>query len=71
MLSAMLIAIVSNVIRVYIIVLSGELTNMQSYFIKEEHVSLGWVIFFIGISIYLWQAGRADAGQPDGALSRE
>ena len=57
-LSAMLIAIVSNVIRVYIIVLSGELTNMQSYFIKEEHVSLGWVIFFIGISIYLWQAGR-------------
>lgn len=58
LLVAMLVAVVGNVLRVYIIVLSGELTNMQSYFVKVEHVSLGWAIFFIGISIYLWQAGR-------------
>lgn len=55
---AMTVAIVANIIRVYIIILSGQLTDMQSYFITEEHVSLGWVIFAIGITVYLWQAGR-------------
>jgi len=57
-LAAMAVAIVANIIRVYIIILSGQLTDMQSYFITGEHVSLGWVIFAIGISVYLWQAGR-------------
>ena len=52
-LAAMAIAIVSNIIRVYTIVLSGQLTNMQSYFITGEHVSLGWVIFGISITAYL------------------
>lgn len=56
--AAMGIAIVANIIRVYVIVLSGQLTDMQSYFVKKEHFSLGWVIFAIGISIALWQAGR-------------
>lgn len=59
---AMAVAVVANIIRVYIIILSGELTDMQSYFITEEHVSLGWVIFFIGISLYLWQSQRVTAG---------
>jgi EpsI family protein len=57
-LASMLVAIIANIIRVYVIVLSGQLTDMQSYFVQEEHFSLGWVIFAIGISIALWQAGR-------------
>lgn len=56
--AAMAVAIIANIIRVYIIVLSGQLTDMQSYFVQKEHFSLGWVIFAIGISIALWQAGR-------------
>lgn len=55
---AMAIAITANIIRVYIIVLSGQLTDMKSYFITVEHVSLGWGIFFIGITIYLWFASK-------------
>lgn len=51
--AAMGIAVVANIIRVYTIVLSGQLTNMQSYFITGEHVSLGWVVFGIGITVYL------------------
>lgn len=56
--AAMGIAIVANIIRVYTIVLSGQLTNMQSYFITGEHVSLGWVVFGVGITVYLIMAQR-------------
>ena len=66
-LAAMLVAIVANIIRVYIIIVSGQLTEMQSYFITQEHVSLGWGIFAIGISFFLWLAGRLVANQPSGA----
>lgn len=66
-LTAMLVAIVANIIRVYIIIVSGQLTEMQSYFITQEHISLGWGIFAIGISFYLWLAGRFVANQASAA----
>jgi len=56
--TAMLASIIANIIRVYVIVLSGQLTNMQSYFVTVEHVSLGWAVFAVCITLYLWVVGR-------------
>lgn len=56
---AMMTSIVANIIRVYIIIVSGQMTNMQSYFVTVEHVSLGWAIFAVGITLYLWLANRS------------
>lgn len=43
--SFLAMAILSNIIRIYIVVLSGQLTNMQHYFVTEDHVTLGWLVF--------------------------
>ena len=59
---AMIIAIVANIIRVYIIILSGQLTNMKGYLITVEHASLGWAIFLVVMTGYLWLASR---GKPE------
>ncbi len=52
-----LIAIVSffiNSIRIFIVVIAGELTEMQHYFVRKDHVTLGWVLFGIGIFLFIW-----------------
>jgi len=46
-------AFLSNIIRVYIIVLAGHLTNMQHSLIRD-HANLGWVVFAITMVIYYY-----------------
>jgi EpsI family protein len=55
-LSAVLTAIITNVFRIYIVVMSGHYTNMQHYFVTVDHVALGWVVFAIGMLIYFISA---------------
>ncbi len=42
-----------NSIRILIVVISGELTDMQHYFIREDHVTLGWVLFGVGMFLFV------------------
>lgn len=68
---AVLMSILMNILRVYIIVLSGHLTDMQHYFVTTDHVSLGWALFLVGM-VALWfiidragwfpPVGRGDTG---------
>lgn len=51
-LAAALTAIITNVLRIYIVIVSGQLTQMQHYFVTTDHVTLGWVVFAIGMFIY-------------------
>ncbi len=51
-LAAALTAIITNVLRIYIVVLCGQYTNMQHYFVTTDHVTLGWVVFSIGMLVY-------------------
>ena len=45
-------SIVANWIRVFIIIVAGQLTEMQHYFVTVEHFNLGWVVFgFMFISL--------------------
>ena len=56
--SAAVTAVISNILRVYIIILSGHLTNMQHYFVTVEHVSLGWGVFAVCMFIYFILAAK-------------
>jgi EpsI family protein len=56
--AAVITAIITNVLRIYIVVLSGQLTNMQHYFVTTDHVTLGWVVFSFGMFLYFIIANR-------------
>ena len=55
---AVITGLVSNFVRIFVIIVSGHLTNMEHYFVTVEHVSLGWVVFAIGIMLYLFIASK-------------
>jgi len=47
-----------NILRIFIVVVSGHLTNMQHYFIQVEHVSLGWALFGVGMFIFMMTSNK-------------
>lgn len=47
-----------NVIRILIVVVAGAMTDMQHYFVKEDHVSLGWVLFGVGMLVFFLAASH-------------
>lgn len=47
----MLLAIIVNIIRVFIVTVVGEFTNMQHPLV-HDHVMLGWSLF--GITVFIW-----------------
>ena len=57
-LAGVVVSIISNTVRIFIIVVSGYLTDMQHYFITTDHVSLGWVVFSILILLYILSCNR-------------
>jgi exosortase len=54
---SMVVSVVLNTLRIFVVVLSGQLTDMQHYFVTEDHVTLGWIMFAVGISLFLFAAG--------------
>lgn len=48
-----------NVGRILIVVVAGQLTEMQHYFVKEDHVSLGWGLFGVGMTVFFLTISRA------------
>ncbi len=56
-LCAVVIAIVANFIRVYTVILIGQYTDMESNLV-EDHASVGWVIFTIGVLPLFWAATK-------------
>jgi len=50
---ALALAVITNWIRVYIIVLAGHLTHMQHYIVKTSHYGFGWGLFAITLVILL------------------
>lgn len=49
---ASLLAFLSNIIRIYIVILSGHYSNM-THSLLDDHIWLGWVIFSIMILIFI------------------
>ena len=59
-LAAGLLALVSNWIRVYLLILVGHLSEMQHYLITVEHHTAGWVLFLVLMSPMLLVARRME-----------
>ncbi len=50
---AAVLALALNILRIFIVVFAGHITNMKHYFVRVEHVSLGWALFGIGMFIFM------------------
>lgn len=62
-----LLAILSNWLRVLLILAIGYLTHMRSALATRGHVALGWVVFACALLLFVWAAGRW--GISEGAAS--
>lgn len=50
--AAALVSIVVNVVRIYIVVLAGALTEMKHYLVTQDHVTPGWVLFALAMLVF-------------------
>ncbi len=51
-------AILLNWVRVYTVIVSGHLTDMQSFLVRVDHYWFGWVLFGVAMAVALWIANR-------------
>jgi EpsI family protein len=63
---AIALALASNWLRVFIIIVAGDLTNMQHYLVRVDHSVFGWVVFAVamGVFVLLGRRGRPPAAEP-------
>jgi exosortase A len=52
------LAIVTNWLRVFIIIVAGHLTNMQHYLVRADHYKFGWLLFAVALVGFFWLASR-------------
>ncbi|MBB6091625.1 exosortase A [Povalibacter uvarum] len=58
---AAVLAMISNWVRVYVIIVAGHLTDMQHYLITVDHYYFGWFLFVFTMAAFFWLAGRMPA----------
>lgn len=56
--SMILVAIVSNWLRVMLIIDIGYRSQMRNPLATRDHLALGWVVFACALLLFLWVAGR-------------
>jgi EpsI family protein len=47
------LALLSNWLRVFIIITAGYLTDMQSYLVRVDHATFGWAVFALAMIVFL------------------
>lgn len=55
---AITVSFFMNTLRIYVVVLAGAMTDMQHYFVQEDHIGLGWVMFGLGMLALFFTAAR-------------
>lgn len=60
-----LLAILSNWLRVLLILAIGYLTHMRSALATRGHVAFGWVVFACALLVFVWAAGRWGVSEVD------
>jgi EpsI family protein len=50
-----------NWVRVFTVVLAGQLTDMQSYLVRVDHYWFGWLLFGVAMMGFIWFTGRGRA----------
>jgi EpsI family protein len=56
------LALVSNWLRVLVIIVAGDLTDMQSYLVRVDHSVFGWAVFAVAMVVFLLVARRMPVG---------
>ena len=51
---AVVVGLLANWLRVFIIIVAGHLTNMEHYLVKTSHYGFGWFVFAVMVGLYLW-----------------
>jgi exosortase len=67
------LAVASNWVRVYTIILAGHLTHMQSYLVRVSHYSYGWFVFMaalLGFFLYVRFSAPPPGEHSPGANTR-
>jgi len=54
----LLLAILFNILRIYIVLVAGQLTHMKSPLVVDSHEYLAWLIYGIGVFILFFIADR-------------
>jgi EpsI family protein len=57
-LTAMAVSFAMNALRIYTVIIAGMMTDMQHYLVREDHITLGWVLFTAGMAAYFFLASR-------------
>ena len=52
------LALVTNWLRVFIIIVAGQLTDMQHFLVKVDHYYFGWFLFVFALGLYLYLSSR-------------
>ncbi len=56
------LALVTNWLRVFIIIVAGQLTDMQHFLVKVDHYYFGWFLFVFALALYLYVSSRVPRG---------
>ena len=64
MLLAVVLALVCNWIRIYVVILAGHLTDMQHYLVRVSHYYFGWAVFVLCMAIFFWLVSRTPLATP-------
>lgn len=57
----LVLAVLTNWLRVYTIILAGHLTDMQHYIVRVSHYGYGWMLFAIAVAILFFLERQAPA----------
>lgn len=60
---ATVLALITNWVRVYTIILAGYLTDMQHYLVRVEHYRYGWLVFAFAMVGFFFIARRLPAAE--------
>jgi exosortase/archaeosortase family protein len=58
LLLAALLAMASNWVRIYVVIVAGHLTDMQHYFVRVDHYVFGWALYAVTMGVFIWLASR-------------
>jgi EpsI family protein len=59
------LALLTNWIRVSVIITAGHLTDMQSYLVRVSHYGFGWALFAVAMAVFFALASRIPARSAD------
>lgn len=61
---AAVLALMTNWLRVFVIIVAGHLTEMQHFLVKVDHYYFGWFLFVFALGFYLYMSSLLPRGSP-------